>query len=441
MKNPLMVVIFILFNLSFVSAWSHIKLAPTQIKEIVVHNATGSLGGGLAADMEVILEDGKWHSYLTRKTSSLRIRNKSYDSTLHKLIATINPIIINRLLNGIAIIKPVITPATFRLTPLALITELKDSATVPITHSPDFAKLIRQKVINNVISKTVVDMNVMDDFEYCQILIITLKNDTIKLDTRNLCPTKQPWAFNNKPTYNMAFNNFVVVAMGTEDLPNKTTLNINCLKECIYKYVDERNTGDPISTFRWTHNYPGNLKLLTEHFTIKQRFMTGNVYQCTLKTKTMPSNAIFEARINMARKQDIQMIIDYGALIDQYFNANNFVFNYYSNRPKTQIDFSYNTGQTPYYSLTYLSKKLPDQAKIDSSQTISFWIAVADDSSYWIMFPDHKALLTYHSVTTPHGETAPIYPPQDRNATWYTKSNTYYLFDGAGKVLSQGIGF
>lgn len=399
------------------------------------------MNGGISAEMKVVAEDGHWNSYLTRKTSSSIGGHGSCDSTFHKLIATLNPILVNKLLHGIAFIKPSITPATFRLTPIQLITELRDSAKVPIKHAPDFAKLITQKIIDYVIKKATINIAPMDDYEYSEVLIINVKNDTINLNTRNVCPTKQPWTINNRLTYDMAINNFVVAAMGKEDMPNKNTLSINSLKESIYKYVDEHNIGDPIGRFKWEHYYPGNLKLLKSHFTIYEGLMTGDVYRCTLKTKTMPSNTVFEANINMMLKKDIDMVINYATLIDNYFRSNNFVLKYYSNRPKTQFDFSYSTGQSPYHSLTYLGKKLPEMAKIDSSQTISFWIAGDDESSYWTIFPDGKALLTYHSVTTPDGKTAPIYPPQDPNASWFTNTNTYYLFDETGKVLSKGVGF
>jgi len=442
MKELKVIAGLIIFTLFFMKARAQVKLTPPQVKEIVIHNAAGGLGGGMSADVKVFAENGEWHSYLIQKTSKqLNPERRSYDSTLHRFIAVINPQLVNHLLGGIAVIRPAITPSTFGLTAQKLIEGLKNDAKAPITQTPDFEKLITQKVIHDAIVKSVVGIDRMDDFEYCEVTIFTRHNDSVKLSTRNLCPTKLPWTFNNHFTYDMGVNNFVVAAIGNEDIPNKQALNISSLKESIYNYIDDQNPAAPIATFKWNYDYPENLKLLTEHFTITEKVLYGNEYSCWLRTKAMPANASIEGRIDMARREDINTVIEYAGLIDRHFKADNFVFKYYSNRPDSHFAFSYNTGQSPYNSLRYLSKKLPELSKADSSKTISFWLGAPDESSFWIICPDSKVLLTYHSVTTPNGETAPIYPPQDPSMSWTTKSDTWYLFDGAGKVLKQGLRF
>jgi|GEM_PF-4575054 len=442
MKKPIAAILLLIFNLFFITAKAQIKLAPIQVKEILVRNTVAGLGGSTSADVKVVAEAGKWNSYLTHKTSYSRMPGRqSYDSVSQKFIAVVSPILLNNMLTGIAAVKPAITSSTFNLTPNKLIAELKNGAKLPVSNSPDFEKLITQKDINDAIAKNIVDIGAMDVYVYCEVDIVTRKNDTVKLKTRNFYPTKLPWMINNQATYDMAINNFVVAAIGNEDVPNKEALNISSLKESIYKYIDERNASAPIASFKWQYDYPENLKLLTENFTISKKFLYGNVYSCLLRTNTMPANASLECQIDMTRKSDVKMVIEYAALIDKYFKTNNFMFNYYRNLKDAYIGFAYYTGRSPYYSLEYLGKKLPELAKTDSTQVIHCWISAPDDASTWIMFPDNKALLTYHSVTTPNGETAPIYPPLDPNANWSIKSNTYYLFDGSGKVLSQGRGF
>ena len=155
----------------------------------------------------------------------------------------------------------------------------------------------------------------------------------------------------------------------------------------------------------------------------------------------MPASAFLESTMDMTRDEDIRITLQYAELIDQYLKTDNFVLKYYAHRPDASIGFSYTTGRSPYHPLLYLGQKLPELDKADSTKTICFWAGTPDDTSYWILFPDQRSLLTYHAVTTPDGKAAPIYPPQNPNDSWYTKTNTYYLFDGTGKVLSQGLGF
>ncbi len=442
MKKLRVIAGLLIFTIFFTKTLAQVKVTSTQVKEIVIHNAVAGLGGGMSADVKVVAEKDEWHSYLVRKTSQqLNPERKSYDSTLHRFIAVISPQLLNHLLSGIAVINPAVTPLTFGLTAQKLIEGLKNDAKAPITQAPHFEKLITQKVIDDAIIKSVVGIDRTDDYEYCEVTIFTTRNDSVKLSTGNLCPTKLPWTFNNHFTYDMAVNNFVAAAIGNEDIPNKEALNISSLKESIYNYIDDQNPDALVATFRWMYDYPENLKLLTEHFTITEKISYGNVFSCWLRTRAMPANASIEGRIDMTRREEINTVIGYAGLIDQYFKADNFVLKYYSNRPDSHFAFSYSTGQSPYNSLRYLSKKLPELSKTDSSKTISFWLGAPDESSFWIMFPGSKTLLTYHSVTTPNGQTAPIYPPQDPNATWTTKSYTWYLFDDAGKVLGQGLRF
>ena len=152
----------------------------------------------------------------------------------------------------------------------------------------------------------------------------------------------------------------------------------------------------------------------------------------------MPANAIFECRVDMTRREDINQIIEYAAHIDKYFKTDNFVYKYYNNRPQCLFDFSYYTGQSPYSSLSYLNRKLPELAKVDSTKTLNLLVIAPDESSYWTIFPDNKMLLTRHSVTTQDGKTAPIYPVENPNITWTGRLYSYYLFDSTGKVLAKG---
>lgn len=429
---------FVILNICFISTKAQIKFSPAGVKEIVIHNTVWGLGGGTTADIKVIKEAGQWRSYLTRKESDRRMGAKQYDSTLHKLIAILDPAVLNNMLNGIAVIKPAVSSSTYNLTASKLITELKKGAKTPIMPVAHFEKLITQKTIDDAIAKTVIEMDVMDDYEYCEVDIINRNNDTVKLNTQKLCPTKLPWTINKHPTYDMAINNFVVAAMGAEDIPNKRPLSINSIKEAIYNYIDGQNAGAPIGTFKWNYYYPENLKLLKEHFMITEKFSYDNIYNCALRTNTMPTNATVYCRIDMADNKDIKTLIDYAALIDAYFKSNNFVLQYYSNRPKGYFSFWYYTGQSHHSSLLFLSQKLPELAKIDSTKTIAFYAGEPDDTTTWIIFPNNDILLTYHSFTAPNGQPGPIFPPMAPNTSWNTRSRYYYLFDGSGKVLSEG---
>jgi hypothetical protein len=139
MKNPTAVTALIILNLFYITSWAQVKLMPNQVKEIVIHSKIGGLNGGMTADIKVVAEVGKWNSYLTRKTSSLRLRQQhSYDSLLNRFITVISPATINNLLNGITVIKSIITQSTFGLTPNVLIAGLKADAKLPLTRAPDF---------------------------------------------------------------------------------------------------------------------------------------------------------------------------------------------------------------------------------------------------------------------------------------------------------------
>lgn len=422
---------------------AQVRLSPAQVKEILVHNANGGLGGGESADIGVVAEAGGWNSYLVRRNKNqIMLHSKPFDTVEHQLIATLRPALITNLLNAIAVLKPAITPSTFGLTAPGLIAELRAGAKAPVTDAPDFAKLITQKVVDQVIRKSVVDEVVMDDFEYSEVDVITKHNDTIKLSTRILCPTKQPWMIGRHFTYDMAINNFVLAAIGKENVPNKITLSIGSLKEAIYKYIDEQHADAPIADFKWKSYYPENLKLLKEKFTVLgTRFLQGDYYYCRLSTSGMPPAVLFESTLDMTSDEDVHRTIAYAGLIDEYFKSANFVLNYYGQRPNAHITLSYYTGKSPYPPLSNFSKKLPELAKTDSTQAICFWAGTDDDTSYWVLFPNHQSLLTYHAVSTADGKAAPIFPAQDPNANWFTKTNTWYLFDAGGKVLKQGVGF
>lgn len=437
MKSAVSAALLILLTSLVTQVWAQVKLTPGQVKEIVISSGAGGIGSGGSAEIKVVFEAGKWRSYLTRKArEEMHSPEKTYDSTLNRFITVINSQIVTKLLSGIGIIKPTITPSTFSLTSEGLISELKKGARTPIKDAPDFRKLITPKIINEVIAKTIKGTSLMDYVEYCSINIVTRDHHSIQLSTRNVCPTKLPWILGKRVTYDMAMNNFIEAAMGNEELPNKEALGISYLKESIYKNIDAHISGAPIAAFKWKYYYPVSLKMLTDHFVITQMFMHGDVYSCTLKTNSMPANSLLYSTIDMSRPEDINKIIMHAALIDKYFKAGNFVFSYYNNRPQTHIGFSFNPDQLPYH-LPYQAKKIPDLANADSTQVLSFYVATLDDSSNWTIFPGNIILLTYHMVTTPDGKTAPIYPPQDPKIDWFKRSQICYLFDDAGKVLSQ----
>jgi hypothetical protein len=410
MKKPIVAALFILLNLSLIKASAQIKLAVADVKEILVQNSAGGMGGSTEATIKVIAEAGQWHSYLMRKiTFSMDPRIKSHENNLPKSIALVDVALVNNLLKGIAVIKPAITPSTFGLTPAKLITELKNGAKLPLTQGPNFVKLITQQAIDTAIAKNVKYVSVMDYMEYSEVDIVTKSNDTVKIMSRVYCPTKQPWTIKNRVTYDMSVNNFIVAAIAGEDVPDKSALNISSLKECIYKYIDKENPNGPIATFKWKYYYPENVKVLSEHFIVSEGFSYGNVYQCKLQTKAMPANTALWASLDMTNAADIKAVIDYANLIDKFFKAGNFMFKYYGADINSQLAFDYNTSHSPYYSLNFLAKTLPGLAKTDSSQVIRCRVNVPDDSSEWMIFPDNKILLTNHAVTTPHGETAPFF--------------------------------
>jgi len=173
---------------------------------------------------------------------------------------------------------------------------------------------------------------------------------------------------------------------------------------------------------------------------IVKRWMQGDTYSCVLRTKTMPADATLESRIDMTRKQDINRVIKYANLLDKYFNSNNFVLKYYSSCTDCHLIFACYNENSAHPSLSYLNKKLPELAKADATQVISFWTTAPDDSATWMLFPDGKSLLTYHSITTPGMTTAPIFPPHQPGDDWNTITHTYFLFDNNGTILSQGLG-
>lgn len=428
----------------FTNAWSQTKLSIHQVKQIDISTYGGGLGGYSSAHIKVVPEAGKWNSYITRKVSAIRLpvqTNKSYDSILNRHAAVLTTEQVNNLLNSTIDIKPVVTASTFKLTAQALITELKASAKTAVAQPVNFGRIITQPIIDSTIKKAMVNPIIMDAHAAIDIYIISKQNDTLKLSTRNLNPTKLPWKIGtgNKYTYNMSINNFVLAAINNQDLLNKQQLSIDYLKEDIFRYIDEHNPGAPIATFKWQHAYPQSLSELEERFTIKQqRFLRGNVYACQLKTMQMPDNAVLYADIDMTSRNDIKMVVAYANLIDKYFKAGNFVLNYYGKQADGHISFSYNTGRSPYRTVEHLRKKIPTIPRADSTQMINFGAGVPNDSSSWILFPDNSALLTYHSVTTPNEQTAPIYPVQPPGLSLREKTMTLYWFDGAGKVTAQG---
>jgi len=348
MKKVVVAAVLTLLNLFFFNSIAQVKLEPRQIKEIMVHNTEAGLGGGVYVDIKVVAENGQWHSYLIHKNSyMIDPGRKSYDSALRRPTAILKPMAVTKLLNGLAVIKPAVTKETFSLTPASLINQLKKGAKIPITHSPDFRRLITQKAIDKAIAKALTPDIVMDDFEQCKVEIITISRDTIKLSTDNLSPTKQPWTINKKTTYDMAINNFVIAAMGAEAVPNKRTLSFNSLKEHIYNDIDKRSPASPIATFKWNYYYPSSLKLLNQHFSIKKSYLSDNIYLVRLKTKAMSDNAELDARVDMTRPRDIDKMISYSALVDKFFLSDNFVFKFYKNRAGNIISFPTIRGDLP----------------------------------------------------------------------------------------------
>lgn len=443
MKTLKLAAILLITIACFTHVWAQTRLSVQQVKQIDISTYGGGLGGYASAYIKVVPEAGKWSSYITRKVSDITFpvqTSKSYDSVLHRHAAVLTTEQVNHLLNSTIDIKPVVTASTFKLTAQALITELKASAKTEVTQPVNFGRIITQPIIDSTIKKLMVNPVIMDALAAVDIYIISKANDTLKLSTRNLNPTKLPWQIGtgNRLTYNMDINNFVLAAMGNQDLLNKSQLSIGYLKEDIFRYIDEHNPGAPIATFKWQHAYPQSLSELEQHFAIKQqRFLQGNVYACQLKTIQMPDNATLYANIDMTSQNDIKMVVAYASLIDKYFKAGNFVLNYYSKQADGHISFSYNTGRSAYHTVEHFRKKIPTIPRADSTQMINFGAGVPDDSSSWILFPDNSSLLTYHSVTTPNQQTAPIYPVQPVGLSWREKSMILYLFDGAGKVTAQ----
>ncbi|EHQ30621.1 hypothetical protein Mucpa_6570 [Mucilaginibacter paludis DSM 18603] len=428
---------FVAVNLISMLTWGQVKLSIEQIKKITVQTTVAGMRTGNSESFEIVSEAGQWKSFRTIKDSS-GFGLQAQKNTTYKLLGILPPADVGDLLNCITHTKTGINSSTFDLNPKRLISELKSGAKIPISEAPDFDKLISQTIIDEAVAKTVIKMDIMDYLTFCEVDIISKRNDTIKVTSRNMCPTKLPWTINNKISYDMGINKFIEAAAGNENIPNKELLNVNSLKAAIFKYIDDHNADEPISTFRWHYYYPYTLGILRQHFSIQKKLQYENVYSCILKTSKMPSNAVIYANIDMASMKDVGMLVQYAALIDHYFEGNNFVLKYYRNVPKAHIGFPFEAYHSPYSSTRSLKRSLPELADVDSTQSISFYASEPDDTSQWTIYSGNMVLLRYHSITTPHGETAPIFPPVDPKLNWSARTDHYYLFDGTGKVLREG---
>jgi hypothetical protein len=434
LKNLVAAVVLFVSGLLLTNAQAQLKITPSDVREITVNTVVAGLLGNMSTFVKVVPVGGVWRSYIVHKARTLYSSdNINYDSTLNRLITEVDPLLVNRFLQGITVIKPRRTRETFGLTPNGLIAGLRRDAKSTLTDTDILDSVITQSIIDSTITSTVTNPIVLDAFEGCTLSIITKSSDTTKINTRVYCPTKLPWTINNKQTYDMSINNFVVAIMGQEDVVSKYNLSINSLIERIYHNIDRRYKNMPITTFKWKHNNPETVKRLTDQFNAEPYWAYGDTFDVYLTTSAMFASTRIGATIDMTRSEDIERLIAYGKLVDQYLTKSNFMFNYYRKKNKARISFRYKDGWVPNIPTNNLSVMVPGLSNADLAKTVTCSVDLPDDYSDWMLFPDGRLLLFRHQLSTP--DTAPFYLKKTSGSSRQS-SYSYILYNREGKILT-----
>ncbi len=413
---------------------AQVKLAVTDVKEITVGTWTAGLLGHESSQLRIIPEDSTWNSYLISKSQASSNTNaKSYDSTLNRLIARLDPTLVDHFLQQLAVIKPRLTPETVGLTPRVLIADLQRGAGYTPPDQSNVNGVITQSIINNTIANTVTNPIVLDFVEGCRMLIYTRSNDTIKINSRVWCLTKLPWTVNNQQTYDVAINNFVVAAMGKEDFTLKYTLSINSLIERIYHTIDHENSQAPITAFKWANEYPENTGRLRQYFSIVPYWTNGDKFDLQLTTPHMPANSAIHARIDIAQNREVDRLISYGQQITGYLRKGNFLINYFAKQPDARIVFDYRDDRPPPLSFQHVSFLLPGINPEAYAQAITVSTSLPNDQSRWLLFPDGRVILFSHPQNDTPG--SPFYPKINPGSP-KKRLPDYIGYDRNGKIVT-----
>jgi len=214
------------------------RIALSDVQKILLTTAEGSMGPSTEIDMEVINENGKWNSYQVIRDffNTDQGGERSSISLERKLIATLSALQITAFLNSIATIKPVLDDHTFNLSTAKLKADLQKEVREPGKTSK-LNDLIDDAAISRAILGVIKDIGVADWGKTCSISIVKTNGDVLKMETRHLYITMLPWTMNKQDSYDVNINAFFIAAMGNQQYPNRATLDINNLEDCIYDYL------------------------------------------------------------------------------------------------------------------------------------------------------------------------------------------------------------
>jgi len=417
------------------------KIAPAEVKKIILDCGSGGIGGGDALEFEVLNEQGKWNSYQTAEDVFEKNRpDLNRHSTGRTGIGTLSAQQITDFLNCIAVIKPQFDAKGLNITAAALITEIKQKTKDTTGNIIQLNNIITEAVVRQTITNAMRDGDV-DTYRNCSIRIIKSNNDTLKIETSNDYATMLPWTIDKIKTFDMGINDFFIAAMCNRNYINKWILSLHHLKENIYQFIDAEYPDRPISTYRLKYCYTDNLKLLKSKFEagfkIGEKPGFDNAYDLTLKTDRMPTNMQLTAYINPEDRQAILGLIHYSEEIKQYLKKDNFVLKYYSVRPEYHIGFMYVWKPSTNAYTAAAKKNIPSLKNIDESRALPIWVdAQGGKSSDWfLLLPDNRVVMAHRYINKPGAAFAPAFPPDDPNANALNSTIKYVLFNADGTVV------
>jgi hypothetical protein len=421
---------FIVYFLLACSAFAQQTIKPAEINKILITSAAWGMGGGGGSDFEVLHEHGKWNIYYVRQFGE-QLREPSYNQSFHIPIGAMSPLLLANFLNSVAVIKPQLNWRMFGLTPASFKTAPSKKSSPKTPKIEDF---INDKTLEEAI-KASGDNGIMDFMPTATIKIVKSNNDTLKIESHEQSLCMVPWTIGKTKTFDINISCFVSAVINNCDYANYDRLRPDELKHNVLNYIEDNYASAAIGNYNWSYGYPYNLKLIKSNFNISELRYTGNERRCKLSSKDWPANISIYATISIDDLAGIQHLIRFKDTISRCLKNNNFAFKYYESLPGGQIIFPFNPSlnSVAYIVLNDVAKRLPVIMKTDPGKWVNFEIKSPEGNSQWLLLPDNKLVLLWHSGKTVAAMNKRLLKQQDNSTEdHYTGNYTLLLLNADG---------
>lgn len=420
--------------------FAQVNLSIGQVKKINITDAGGYLGGGYRNQYELLLENGKWHSYQTRekydrrnfkpKTPSEFFEHR--DSLMHRFIKTVANDSLTQFLKSLSTIKPKFFAAELKVS-IPKLRQQIDTAYLkylPADKHAIFHSFYDTPQKLNTILEALQKGAWTDDWPLVAIEVVKTTGDTIKVQTTRQVDFMLPWKINGTPTYDLNLNRFFMTATG---LANHRANGRN-LAENVQSDVHYRYAANVLERLRWEEIAPANTAYLKQHFEIIRISKSNDQSSYSFKPlKAANKKVVIHGTLDIAKKEQLQKLVNFAEdTLHRFFKRPAFMTDTCKETGGCEIRLVFSLGASNHNVFTMFTPELAEfLAKFDAKTLVPFTVYAGERTEdNWVALPDGRFVLTAYVDDKGIGINRYIVPDGAKHRKF-----VFMVFDGKGNLL------